>query len=131
MQGDIYRLSTVECDGWQILIKERFEHNDFFSMFQESREDGVLPCASWLVSNVPKRCQEILAFISPTCDNDLRINVKVSVELGAIEVLDCVAQTRTPSRMRIMIRSHNIESFFRGNRDPFGRRKVHIPLTEV
>jgi hypothetical protein len=46
MQGDIYGLSTVERDGWQILIKERFEHNDFVSMLQEGREDGVLPCAS-------------------------------------------------------------------------------------
>jgi len=46
MQGDIYGLSTVECDGRQILIKEGFEHNDFISMFQESREDGVLPYAS-------------------------------------------------------------------------------------
>jgi hypothetical protein len=33
--------------------------------------------------------------------------------------------------MRIMIWSHNIESFFGGSRDPFGRGKVHIPLTEV
>lgn len=30
-----------------------------------------------------------------------------------------------------MIWSHNIESLFGGNRDPFGGRKVHIPLTEV
>lgn len=56
MQGDIYRLSTVECDRWQILIKERFEHDDFVSMIQESREDGVLTYASWLVSD--GRCQK-------------------------------------------------------------------------
>lgn len=50
VQGDIYRLSAVKCDGRQVLVKERFEHNYFISIVQEGREDSVLPCASWLVN---------------------------------------------------------------------------------
>ena len=77
MQGNIYRLSAVKCDGRQVLVKERFEHNYFISIVQEGREDSVLPCASWLVNKgwCQKKCRETLAFVSPACDKDLRINI--------------------------------------------------------
>ena len=66
MQGDIYRLSTVKCDGRQILVKERFEHNNFISIIQESREDRVLACTSWLVSKVDaKRMQSKICLRLP------------------------------------------------------------------
>lgn len=32
MQGDINRFSTIERDGWQILIEEGFKHDNFITM---------------------------------------------------------------------------------------------------
>jgi len=32
MEGDIYRFSSIESDGWQVLIKKGFKHNDFISL---------------------------------------------------------------------------------------------------
>lgn len=76
MQGDIYRFSTVKCDGRQILVKERLEHDDFISMFQESREDRVLPCALWLMNKIDaKKILGKNAFVSPACDKDFGISI--------------------------------------------------------
>lgn len=42
MQGDIDWLSAVEGNGREILIKERFEHDDLVAMFQERGKHRVL-----------------------------------------------------------------------------------------
>lgn len=75
--------------------------------------------------------RSVPTFISTTRNKNLRVNVEISVELVAIELLDRLAQTRTPSRMGVVVWSYGIESFFCGSYDPFRRRKVHITLTEV
>jgi hypothetical protein len=77
VQGDIYGLSAVKGDGWQILIKEGFEHYNFVSMLQESHEDGVLPCASWGVRETlcQRESKKALTVISATGDKDLRVDV--------------------------------------------------------
>jgi hypothetical protein len=44
MKGDIDGRSAVEGDGWQILIEEGLEHDDFISMLKEGGENGILSC---------------------------------------------------------------------------------------
>jgi hypothetical protein len=78
-----------------------------------------------------KGCGETLAFVSPACDKNLRVNVYIPVELGAIELFDCFAQTRASPGMGIVIWSHGIKSCLSSNCDPFRRREVHVALAEV
>ena len=45
MQGDVYGLSTIECNGRQILVEEGLEHDDFVSGIQKCRKYRVLSCS--------------------------------------------------------------------------------------
>jgi hypothetical protein len=43
MQWNVDRLSPIKGDGWEVLVKEWFEHDDFVAMLKESCENRVLP----------------------------------------------------------------------------------------
>lgn len=132
MQGDVYRLSAVECDRRQILVEERLEHDDFVPVVQKRRKHGVLSCSSWWINGRwPRKYRILHAFISPAGDKDLRFDIEVPVELRSIELFDCLAQTRAPFGVRVVVCSYGTQSLRRRVGDPFRRRKIHVPLTEI
>ena len=42
MKGNIDGFSPIEDHGGEILVEERFEHDDFVPMIQKSGENGIL-----------------------------------------------------------------------------------------
>jgi hypothetical protein len=42
MKGNIDTLASVEDNRWQVLVEERFKHNNLIARLQESSEHGVL-----------------------------------------------------------------------------------------
>ena len=79
----------------------------------------------------PGYTEYLLAFVSPAGDKDLRFDIEVPVELGSIELFDCLAQTRAPFGVRVVVCSYGIQSLRRRVGDPFRRRKIHVPLAEI
>lgn len=43
VERHVDRNAAVECDGGQVLVEERLEHDHFIALLEERHEDGVLP----------------------------------------------------------------------------------------
>jgi hypothetical protein len=62
---------------------------------------------------------------------NLRLDIKISIERVLIEVFNSVTQTDAPLRVGIVVGQKRFKSFVTGVCDPFGRWEVHITLPKV
>jgi hypothetical protein len=132
MQWNVDGFAPIKRYRWEILVKERFKHDDFVAMFKESHEDRVLPYASSKIGNRNITTTNIrLTFIGSAGHKNLRFDIELPSERRFVEVFDCLPKPNSTFWVGIMIGCHGLQSLIRSICDPFWRCKVHVALAKI
>jgi hypothetical protein len=70
-------------------------------------------------------------FVGAAGDENLRVDIEVVVEGGAIVLLDRLAETDAALGVGVVVFGDTLESSVCGLSDPFRRGKIHVALAHV
>ena len=131
MQWDIDGFSSIECDGWQVLVEEGLKHDDLVALFQKGDEDRVLTCQPGSANVGFTRTGGKPTFVSSTRNQYFRFDIKISAELMIVVVFESLPQTWTAFGMGVVVGRDGVQCLLCRLSNPLRGSEVHVPLAQI